>query len=65
MENVQTEFIMNIDDDDFLLHDYALINAIEELRHNPHVSASIGRIITKLPDNTYETWNEYLSLIHI
>ena len=59
MENVQTEFIMNIDDDDFLLHDYALINAIEELRNNPHVSALICRIITKLPDNTYETWNEY------
>lgn len=58
IENVQTDFVMNIDDDDFLLHNHALINAIEELRNNPHVSASIGRIITKLPDNTYETWNE-------
>lgn len=58
IEKVQTEFVMNIDDDDFLLHSHSLANAIQELNDNPNASASIGRIITKLANNTYEIWNE-------
>lgn len=58
LNKVDTEFIMNIDDDDYLLHGFSLINAIRELEENPGVSASIGRIITQLPNKTYEIWNE-------
>lgn len=58
LQQADTEFIMNIDDDDYLLHKYSLSNAIRELEENPEASATIGRIITHLPDRTYETWNE-------
>lgn len=55
---VDNDYVMNIDDDDFLLHDAALWNSVRELEENPHVSLTIGRILTKINSNTYQFWSD-------
>lgn len=58
LQNVQTEYVMNIDDDDYLHHDLALWNSIQELEENPSANTCIGRIITKMPNGVYRFWSD-------